>query len=134
VAQPVRGEVTLNAAVPWEVEVRGGAYKVEADLSGLKLTSFVLTRGLSDVDLTLPEPSGVVPVRLTGGASEVNIRRPAGVEARLSMIGGVSKLTFDEQSFDAVGGKLRLRSPGYDSVSDRYEIEVSGGASKITVQ
>ena len=128
------GEVTLNAAVPWEVEVRGGAYKVEADLSGLKLTSFVLTRGLSDVDLTLPEPSGVVPVRLTGGASEVNIRRPAGVEARLSMIGGVSKLTFDEQSFDAVGGKLRLRSSGYDSVSDRYEIEVSGGASKVTVQ
>src|SRR5215212_10561903 len=61
------GELTLNAAVPWEVE---------ADLSVLELTSFVLTRGFSDVDLTLPEPSGVVPVRLSGGASEVNIRRP----------------------------------------------------------
>ena len=128
------GEVTLNAAVPWEVEVRGGAYKVEADLSGLKLTSFVLMRGLSDVDLTLPEPSGVVPVRLSGGASEVNIRRPAGVQARLSMKGGVSKLTFDEQSFDAVGGTVRLQSSGYDGASDRYEIEVSGGASKVTVQ
>ena len=128
------GEVTLNAAVPWEVEVRGGAHKVQADLRGLKLTSFVLTRGSSDLDLTLPEPSGVVPVRFSGGASEANIRRPAGVEARLTMKGGVSKLTFDEQSFDAVGGKLRLQSPGYDSVSDRYEIEVSGGASKVTVQ
>ena len=91
--------------------MRGGMYKVEANLSGLKLASLVLTRGFSDVDLTLPEPSGMVPVRLTGGASEVNIRRPAGVEARPSMIGGVSKRTFDEQSFDAVGGKLRLRSP-----------------------
>jgi DNA-binding MarR family transcriptional regulator len=128
------GEVTLNAAVPWEVEVRGGAYRVEADLSGLKLTSFVWTRGLSDVDLTLPEPSGVVPVRLSGGASEVNIRRPAGVEARLSMKGGVSKLTFDEQSFDAVGGTLRLQSPRHREAPDRYEIEVSGGASKVTVQ
>jgi DNA-binding MarR family transcriptional regulator len=128
------GEVTLNAAVPWEVEVRGGAYKVEADLSGLKLTSFVSTRGLSDVDLTLPEPSGVVPVRLSGGASEVNIRRPAGVEARLSMKGGVSKLTFDEQSFDAVGGNLRLQSPRHREAPDRYEIEVSGGASKVSVQ
>jgi DNA-binding MarR family transcriptional regulator len=128
------GEVTLNAAVPWEVEVRGGAYRVEADLSGLRLTSFVLTRGLSDVDLTLPEPSGVVPVRLSGGASEVNIRRPAGVEARLSMKGGVSKLTFDEQSFDAVGGTLRLQSPRHREAPDRYEIEVSGGASKVTVQ
>ena len=128
------GEVTLNAAVPWEVEVRGGAYKLEADLSGLKLTSFVLTRGFSDVDLTLPEPSGVVPVRLSGGASEVNIRRPAGVEAWLSMKGGVSKLTFDEQSFDAVGGTLRLQSPRHREAPDRYEIEVSGGASKVTVQ
>jgi DNA-binding MarR family transcriptional regulator len=128
------GEVTLNAAVPWEVELRGGAYKVEADLSGLKLTSFVLTRGSSDVDLTLPEPSGMVPVRLSGGASKVNIRRPAGVEAHLSVKGGASKLTFDEQNFDAVGGKLRLQSSGYDSASDHCEIEVSGGASKVTVQ
>jgi DNA-binding MarR family transcriptional regulator len=128
------GEVTLNAAVPWEVEVRGGAYKVEADLSGLKLISFVLTRGSSDVDLTLPEPSGTVPVRVSGGASKANIRRPAGVEAQLSVKGGASKLTFDEQNLAAVGGKLRLQSPGYDSVSDRYEIEVSGGASKVNVQ
>jgi len=37
-------EVTLNAAVPWEVEVRGGAARVEADLGGLELTSFVLKR------------------------------------------------------------------------------------------
>lgn len=37
-----------------------------------------------------------------------------------------SKLTFDERSFDAVG-KLRLRSLG-------YEMEVSGGASEVTVQ
>ena len=34
----------------------------------------------------------------------------------------------------SLGGKLRLQSSGYDSVSDRYEIEVSGGASKVTVQ
>src|SRR5215217_4116490 len=128
------GELTLNAAVPWEVEVRGGAYKVEADLSVLELTSFVLTRGFSDVDLTLPEPSGVVPVRLSGGASEVNIRRPAGVEARLSMKGGVSKLIFDEQRFDALGGTLRLQSPRHREAPDLYEIEVSGGASKVTVQ
>jgi DNA-binding MarR family transcriptional regulator len=128
------GEVTLNAAVPWEVEVRGGAYEVEADLSGLKLTSFVLTRGFSEVDLTLPEPSGVVPVRVSGGASKVNIRRPAGVEAHLSVKGGASTLTFDEQTFDAVGGKVRLQSPGYEGASDRYEIEVSGGASEVTVQ
>lgn len=128
------GEVTLNAAVPWEVEVRGGASEVDADLSGVVLSSFVLKGGISDLDLTLPEPSGVIPIRLSGGTSKVGIRRPTGVEARVSMKGGASKLTFDEQSFDAVGGKIRLQSPGYDGAPNRYEIEVSGGASEVTIQ
>ena len=128
------GEVALNAAIPWEVEVRGGASEVDADLSGLGLSSFVLKGGISDLDLTLPEPSGVVPIRLSGGVSKVGIRRPAGVKAQLSMKGGASKLTFDEQSFDAVGGKIRLQSSGYDEASDRYEIEISGGASEVTIR
>lgn len=128
------GEVTLNAAVPWEVEVRGGAAQNDVDLSGLNLTSFVLKGGISDLTLTLPEPSEVVPIRLSGGASKVGIHRPAGVEARLNVKGGAATLTFDEQSFDAVGGKVRLQSPGYDGGSDRYEIEVSGGASELVIR
>ena len=126
-------EVTLNAQVPWEIEVRGGAAWIEAELGGLELASFVLKGGMSDLALTLSEPSGAVPIRLFGGASKVSIRRPAGVEARVSVKGGASKLTFDEQSFDALGGKVRLQSPGYGVASDRYEIEISGGASELSV-
>jgi hypothetical protein len=114
--------------------VRGGAVRIDANLGGLELTSLVLKGGISDLTLTLPEPSGVVPIRLFGSAAKASIRRPAGVEARLSVNGGVSKLTFDEQSFDALGGKVHLQSPGYDGASDRYHIEVSGGASELSVQ
>jgi hypothetical protein len=35
---------------------------------------------VSDLTPTLPEPSGVVPIRLSGGAAKASIRRPAGVE------------------------------------------------------
>jgi len=128
------GEVTLNAAVPWAIEVRGGAYQTEADFGGLNLTSFVLKGGISELELRLPEPSGVVPVRLSGGAYKVSINRPDGVEARLKVKSGASKLTFDGQSFDAVGSNVRLQSPGHEGASDRYEIEVSGGASEISVR
>jgi DNA-binding MarR family transcriptional regulator len=128
------GEVTLNAAIPWEVEVRGGAYKVEADLRGSELSSFILKGGIIHLDLRLPEPSGVVPIRLSGGASKVTIQRPLGVGARLNLKSGAAALTFDEQSFDAVGGTVRLQSEGYDGASERYEIEVSGGASDLTVR
>ena len=127
-------EVTLNAAVPWEIEVRGGAARIEADLGGLEVSSFVFKGKTSDLDLTLPEPAGTIPIRLSGSASKMSISRPAGVEARMNLKGGAATLTFDEQSFDAVGGKVRLQSPGYAGASDRYEIEVSGGASEISIQ
>ncbi len=127
-------EFTLNASIPWEIEVRGGAAQVEGDLSGLKLSSLMIKSGISNLSLTLPEPSGLVPVRLSGGASKVSIRRPAGAEARLNVKGGAATLTFDEQSFDAVGGTVRLQSPGYDGASDRYDIELSGGASEISIR
>jgi hypothetical protein len=62
------------------------------------------------------------------------MRRPAGAEARLKVKGGAATLTFDEQSFDALGGKVQLQSPGFEGASARYEIEISGGASELTVQ
>ena len=46
---------------------------------------------------------------------------------------GVSKLAFDEQRFGAVGGETHLQTPDYEGAADRYDIEVSGGASKLTV-
>ena len=73
--------------VPREVEVRGGTSEADADLSGVGLSHSVLKGGISDLDLTLPEPSRVIPIRLSGGASKVGIRRHAGVEARVSMKG-----------------------------------------------
>lgn len=127
-------EFTLNASVPWEIEVRGGAVHIDADFGELELSSFVLKGGVVDLDLTLPQPSGVVPIRLSGGVSKVSVHRPKGVEARMSVKGGVSKLSFDEQSFDALGGKVQLQSRGYAGAVDRYEIDVSGGAVEITVR
>lgn len=67
-------EIMLNAAIPWEVEVRSGAAWVKADLAGLDLTSFVLKGRASELDLALSEPSGVVSVRMSGGASEITVR------------------------------------------------------------
>ena len=127
------GEVAINDAVPWEVEVRGGAYRIEADLGGTQVISFALNGGFSDCILILPEPSGVVPVRLSGGANKVSIRRPEGTEARLNVKGGISKLTFNDQHFEAVGGRLRLQTSGYEGAGDRFEIEISGGANEISI-
>jgi hypothetical protein len=125
-------EVTLNGSIPWQIEFRGLS-RLDADLSALRLGSFEIVGGASGVAVTLPRPSGAVSVRISGGASDVTIHRPAGVAARVSVGRGASKLAFDDQRFGAIGGETRLQTPDYEGAADRYDIEVSGGASKVTV-
>ena len=126
-------DIVLNAAVPWGVEVRGGASEIKADLSGLRLESFEVDGGAGNVELTLPEPSGTVSVRIVGGANNLSVRRPGGVATRLNVGRGASKLVLDSQRLGAVGGETILESGSYTGDTDRYEITVSGGADNVSV-
>ena len=126
-------EFALTTAVPWDISLRGGMWQLVADFSALRVTALEVTGGASDIEVTLPAPVGIVPVRLSGGASEVLLRRPAGTQARAEMNGGASQLIFDGQRLGAVGGRTVLASSGFDEAADRYEIRFTGGASQVTV-
>jgi DNA-binding MarR family transcriptional regulator len=127
-------DFALTAAVPWDISLRGGMWKLTADLSALRLSALEVSGGASDITITLPPPAGTVPVRVSGGASKVVLRRPRGVEARAEVSGGASQLVFDDQRLGAVGGRIVLASPGFSEAVDRYEIRFTGGASQVTVE
>jgi hypothetical protein len=128
------GKVTLNQDLAWRITVRGGVADLDADLRALRLEALELGQGASQVEVRLPRPAGVVPVRIRGGASQVRIRRPAGVPVRLRVGRGVADLRFDEQAWGAVGGGLRLETPEAAQVPDRYEVEVASGAAHLEIR
>jgi hypothetical protein len=126
-------EVALNARIPWDVEVRGGASRLLADLRGLRLGSLSLEDGASRLEVVLPAPPDAVAVVILGGASNVAIRRPTGVAARLRLDGGATNLKFDDRHIGAAGGELDLQSRDYDGATDRYDIAVTGGANNLSI-
>lgn len=126
-------EVGLSVVIPWQIVIQGGASMIDADLRGLGLLGLEVNGGMSMIEVKLPEPSGVVPVRISGGASQVKIQRPSGVAARVHLKGWASTLAFDDQSFNEVGADVRLQSPGYDGATQRYDFEVQGSASTIII-
>ena len=126
-------EVTLSATIPWRIVIQGGASDITADLDKLNLAGLEIGGGLSSIRLRLPAPSGVVPVRISGGASEITVRRPAGVAARVHLKGWASAFVFDDQTFSAVGNDVRLQSSGYEATAPHYDIEVSSSASMVTI-
>jgi hypothetical protein len=126
-------DVRLSPSVSWAIEIRGGVSHWDSDLRSLELTGIEVRGGVSRVDLRLPRPGGSSIVRVSGGASHLTLRRPAEVPARLVIGGGASKLELDTQYLGAVGGPVRLETPDYSNASDRYEVEIGGGASQIRV-
>ena len=118
-------EVALSVAIPWRIVIQGGAAEVVAGLEA--------KGGFSMIRLDLPAPSGVVPIRISGGASEITVVRPAGVAARVHFKGWVSALVFDDQTFSGAGNNVRLQSPGFDPTAPCYDIEVTSYANMVTI-
>lgn len=127
-------EIRLSPSVTWSIEVRGGVARWDGDLGNLQLAAIDVRGGVSQVELRLPRPAGTVPIRVSGGVSHLTIHRPGDVPARLSIGGGVSKLELDTQYLGAIGGPVRLETSGYPEAADRYNVEIGGGASKITIE
>lgn len=132
-AETREAEVTLNNAIPWQIEIQGGAAEVIAELGGLELTRLEIKGGLGTSRVELPVPSGVVPIRISGGASDVRVRRPAGVAARVHLKGWASTLEFDEQYFSNLGNNVRLQSAGFDATAPYYDIEVATSVSMVRI-
>jgi class 3 adenylate cyclase len=127
-----QGLIVLSASLTWSIESRGRLREVTTDLAAGTLDGFSAEAAVR-VTLSLPVPSGSVPIRFAGGIDGVTIHRPAGVEVSLRVAAGTTRLRFDDQVFRAIGGETNLRTPGFDTAGDRYEIEVRRGASALTV-
>ena len=128
-----RADVALNAGVPWDVEIVGGSNKLQGKLATVDLRSFELTGGVDQLRLTLGRPAGVVPIRLIGGANHARFERPTGVHVQLQLSGGAGGVEFDRQKLGGTAGHSLLETAGAAEASDRFVIEVTGGASRIAV-
>jgi DNA-binding MarR family transcriptional regulator len=126
-------EVALSRAIPWQIVIQGGASEVTAELGSLALSSLEVKGGLSSIHLELPMPTGCVPIRISGGASAITVRRPAGVAARAHLKGWVSTFVFDDQTFSDMGNNVWLQSSGFESNAPYYVIEVLSSASVVTI-
>jgi hypothetical protein len=128
---PPRGELTLTGRIPWTIEARAGMSHVVADLGDLELLSWEVSGGASKIEARLPRPRGTVRIKIGAGASHVELIRPAGVPVRVHIGAGASKLAIDDLR---CSGMIDWRSPDYDEVDGRYNVEIGAGASNLTVR
>jgi hypothetical protein len=123
--------ITLTDRIPWTIKLSGGTANAHLDLHRLPLAKLEISGGLSRMNAQLPNPKGTVVIDISGGVSNLTLRAPAGAQWHVAVSGGVSGLRINGSLFAAIGGDFQQQSPGYASASDRYDIEISGGASRV---
>lgn len=126
-------EISLSAAIPWQVVLNGSGAEITAELGGLDILELEANGAGSMFRLDLPEPRRAVAIRLSGSGSEFTVRRPLGVAARVQPKGWGSGVVFDDQIASGMGSDRRLQSPNYEGAAMRYDIETSGSGSMSTV-
>jgi hypothetical protein len=123
--------VTLSNRIPWSIQVGGGATNLRLDLRSLQLSKLEVSGGANRLDAQLPSPKGTVVIDVSGGASNLTLRAPGESEWRVAVSGSVSAVTINGSSSGTLGGEFQRQSPGYNSATDRFDITISGGASRV---
>ena len=126
--------VVLNSAVTWSLDLAGGTQYTEADLRGGKVGGIAVTAGSDVLHMSLPKPAGTLHFLLAGGASQFPLSLPGGVPAQVTVGGGASFVSVDDQNLTGVAGGTVLTPPGWATAASRFDIDATAGFSRLTVR
>ncbi len=126
-------EVALNVSIPWRIEIQAGAEEVLAELGGLDLAGLEIAGGFPLIHLTLPTPSGIVPIWIRGGGSAIMIQSPVGVATRVRLQGWAAEVIFDDQTLKGGGANAQIQSAGYEAGAPGYDIDMACYANTVTI-
>jgi TetR/AcrR family transcriptional regulator, tetracycline repressor protein len=128
-----RGEIEINPAHPWRIQVQGPTWNTLLDLRGVNLREVHLDSNASKVECLLPRPHGVVPIHISSGVIRVSLRRIPGTAVTAVIKSGAVQVNLDSFHSRVAVVDARWESPGASGAPDRYELEVSGGAVRVSL-
>jgi DNA-binding MarR family transcriptional regulator len=126
-------DLALTTAIPWTVDIVGGAHRLTADLRGIDLRGFDIAGGADSLRVSVGQPRGELPIRVVGGGNNVRIERPGGVPARVTVDGGAAGIELDRQRLGSTAGHIVLESNMTQDATDLVAVEVTGGVAKLQV-
>jgi hypothetical protein len=126
-------KVVLNSAVTWSLDLAGGTQRTSVDLRGGKVAGVAVTAGSAALDVSLPRPAGTLPFLLAGGVSEFRLSLPGGVPVQVTVGGGASFVSVDDQNLTGIAGGTVLTPPGWATATSRFDIDATSGFSRLTV-
>jgi hypothetical protein len=126
-------EVLLSTKITWGLRFVGAADEQILDLTGGRVSSLDLAGGTRRVDLTLAQPTGTVPVRVTGAIDDLSVTSPSGNPVRVQVGGGAKTVTAGERTLRDVRPGSTL-TPKDWATPNRYDIDAAARLTLLAVR
>ena len=128
-----RGEIEINPAHPWRIQVQGPTWNTLLDLRGIDLREVHVDSSATKVECLLPRPRGVVPIHISSGVFRVELKTIPGTAVVAVIKSGAVQVSLEGTHTGVAVADARWETPGASGSQDRYELEVSGGSVRVSL-
>jgi hypothetical protein len=121
----------LNDNFPIDLDVATGASDLNFDLSGIKLSNFILRAGASNIDIRIGTTvQNGAKADIQAGASDINIEVPQEAGVKIIAESGLTSERFE--GFNKKADDT-WESEGYEAAAKKITVELRAGASSVEV-
>ncbi len=123
--------LSLNTAPIWDINLRGGAAKVDFDLTPYKVRNLNINGGAASCNVKLDAKLPVTDVVVSTGASEIDINIPKSAACDIVTSSGLSSNDFE--GFTKISGD-HYTTPGFENAKNKIYLKLKGGVSDFNVR
>jgi len=126
-------DIAVASGVAWTLRLDGGTRRTAIDLTGGRVTAIDLSGGASLIEVDLPAPDALVPVRMTGGVDQFHVRRPAAVSVRAQLGSGAGQVTIDGTPHQGVAGGQSFTAGNWQAGAAGVDVQATAGVGTLVI-
>jgi hypothetical protein len=127
-----RWDIQLSPELPWDIELRTGGIKGDADLSGIPLKHLRLKMGAGDFSLNLGNQSSVIKVVIESGASHIKVRVPKDSGVRVKLSGALVNTNIKNLGW--ILSNQTYTSPDYEKAANHVDIDLNMAVGDLELE
>jgi hypothetical protein len=125
-----QARISLSAIPVWDINLRGGATKMNFDLTPFKVRNMSISGGAASCKVKLAANLPVTRLTVSAGASEINIEVPKGAACDIVTSTGLSSNDFE--GFTKLNGG-HYTTAGFETAINKIYLRLKGGVSDFNV-
>lgn len=118
-----RWDIQLSPELPWDIELRTGGIKGDADLSGIAVKQLRLKMGAGDFNLILGDKNNNTTVNVESGASHIQMKVPKSSGVKVKLSGALVNTNIKNLGW--ISNNQTYISPDYETAANHVNVELN---------